>query len=77
MGRLTGLGALGYKNKALELARLTTSSLASLLSPTLIQSCGHINCCALTVSLACMDGLRQYVTAFPTQSRAQGRPVVH
>lgn len=30
MDRLTGLGALGYKNKALELAPLTTSSLASL-----------------------------------------------
>lgn len=30
MDRLTGLGTLGYKNKTLELAPLTTSSLAFL-----------------------------------------------
>lgn len=54
MGRLTGLGALGYKNKALELALLTTSSLASSLCSTLIQSYWHISCSALTVPLAWM-----------------------
>lgn len=55
MDRLTGLGALGYKNKALEIGPFSTSSLASLLCSTLIQSYGHINCSVLTVPLACVD----------------------
>ena len=55
MDRFTGLGALGYKNKVLELALLTASSLTSLLCSTLMQSYGHINCSALTVPVACMD----------------------
>lgn len=64
MDGLTGLRALGYENKALERA---TSSLASLLCSTLIQSYGHTNHSALT-PLACMDQLRQYVSTFPTLS---------
>lgn len=41
MDRLTGLGALGYKNKALELALLTVSSLTSLLCSTLFKAMAH------------------------------------